>query len=259
MKRHDFLRILPIAMALCLGFCNLISAEAPADRKIKVAVVYSATSPQLRADTEGQIRRQLGPDVEMLIYQVPDVLQETLDAGHVTTGAAARLFTVYMKAIEDGADAILSVCSTVGDAAHSMKGAAEYLGVPILIINEDMCREAVRQGKRIAIMATLQSSINPTKNIITRVARELGRHDVEIVEVLVEGGYGLEPEKFRTLMETKAKEIDDQVDVIIFSQGSMAYCERHVADVTGKPVLSNPYFGAQSLKNALIAKGLISE
>ena len=40
-------------------------------------------------------------------------------------------------------------------------------------------------------MATLPTTLNPTKNTILRVARELNRQ-VELVDALVDGGFGLD-------------------------------------------------------------------
>ena len=51
--------------------------------------------------------------------------------------------------------------------------------------------------------------------------------------------------------------IADKVDVIVFAQGSMAYCEQYIADKFGKVVLSSPRFGAAELKKALEKKGTI--
>ena len=193
--------------------------------------------------------------VEILNYEIPSVFEEIKSTGYVTATPAARLIATYMKAVEEGADAILSICSTVGDVAYSMQETAKYLGVPIVIVNEEMCREAVRKGEKIVIMATFQTSINPTRNIISRVAREMGKH-VEIRDILVEGGFGLDQDKFRSLMAAKAKEAIGWADVIVFSQGSMAYCDEYIANLYKIPVLSNPRFGAKALKMALIDKGL---
>ena len=65
-------------------------------------------------------------------------------------------------------------------------------------VDEEMCREAVRQGKRIGVMATLPTTLNPTKNTILRVAREMNRQ-VELVDALVDGGFGLDQEQFKAL------------------------------------------------------------
>ena len=51
--------------------------------------------------------------------------------------------------------------------------------------------------------------------------------------------------------------IADKVDVILFAQGSMAYCEEYIHEKYGKVVLSSPRFGAAALKGALVKKGLL--
>ena len=114
----------------------------------------------------------------------------------------------------------------------------------------------MRQGKRIGVMATLPTTLNPTKNTILRVAREMNRQ-VELVDALVDGGFGLDQEQFKDLMSEYAGTIADKVDVILFAQGSMAYCEEYIHEKYGKAVLSSPRFGAAALKDALVKKGLM--
>ena len=60
-------------------------------------------------------------------------------------------------------------------------------------------------------------------------------------------------------MTEMAGTIADKVDVIVFAQGSMAYCEQYIADKFGKVVLSSPRFGAAELKKALEKKGTIKK
>lgn len=49
-----------------------------------------------------------------------------------------------MKAAEEGVDAMLNLCSSVGEVADSVQDVAKYIGVPIVRVDEEMCREAVR-------------------------------------------------------------------------------------------------------------------
>lgn len=44
--------------------------------------------------------------------------------------------------------------------------------------------EAVKKGARIGVMATLSTTLTPTKNTIMQVAREMNKH-VELVDVLM--------------------------------------------------------------------------
>ena len=119
-----------------------------------------------------------------------------------------------------------------------------------------MCREAVRKGQRIGVMATLPTTLEPTKGTILRMARECNKH-VELVDCLVDGAFGLDQDQFKARMTEMAGTIADKVDVIVFAQGSMAYCEQYIADKFGKVVLSSPRFGAAELRKALEKKGTI--
>ena len=218
---------------------------------MKVALVYTSTTPELI-----EVGDVLPRETEVASYQDPSILAEVRDAGYVTAPPAARLVGMYMTAVSEGADAILNLCSSVGEVADAAQDIARYTGIPIVRVDEEMCREAVRQGKRIGVMATLPTTLNPTKNTILRVAREMNRQ-VELVDALVDGGFGLDQEQFKALMSEYAGTIADKVDVILFAQGSMAYCEEYIHEKYGKVVLSSPRFGAAALKDALVKKGLM--
>ena len=211
---------------------------------------------QLIELVEKEVGDVLPRETEVASYQDPSILAEVRDAGYVTAPPAARLVGMYMTAVSEGADAILNLCSSVGEVADAAQDIARYTGIPIVRVDEEMCREAVRQGKRIGVMATLPTTLNPTKNTILRVAREMNRQ-VELVDALVDGGFGLDQEQFKALMSEYAGTIADKVDVILFAQGSMAYCEEYIHEKYGKVVLSSPRFGAAALKDALVKKGLM--
>jgi Asp/Glu/hydantoin racemase len=163
---------------------------------------------------------------------------------------------LYVDAINAGADAVLNCCSSVGEAADSVQDMARFTGIPIVRIDEAMCRAAVIAGRRIGVMATLSSTLEPTKNTVLRVAREMNKR-VELVDAMLEGAFGLSQDEFKSRLLAKAGEIQDKVDVLLLAQGSMAYCERVIAEATGKPVFSSPRFGAAAVREALSNKGLI--
>ena len=163
---------------------------------MKVGLIYTSTTPELIADVEREVKKQLGEDVEMFSLQDPSILADVRAAGYVTAAPAARLIGMYMKAVEEGVDAMLNLCSSVGEVADCAQDAAKYLGVPIVRVDEEMCREAVRLGKRVGVMATLPTTLTPTKNTVARVAREMGAH-VELVDCLVDGAFGLDQEQLK--------------------------------------------------------------
>ena len=163
---------------------------------------------------------------------------------------------MFMESVEENVDGILNICSSVGEVADACQDLARYTGVPIVRIDEEMCREAVRMGSRIAVLATLPTTLAPTKNTVLRVARELGRH-VTLVDGLIDGAFGLDQDRFRALLLEKALEMKGRADVILLAQGSMAYVEEYLTENTGIPTLSSPRFGAVELKKALARKGLL--
>lgn len=223
---------------------------------MKAALVYTSTTPELIELVEREVKKNIGEDAEIISLQNPGILAAVRDAGYVTAQAAAELISMYMEAVKQGADAILNICSSVGEVADCVQTAASYIGVPIVRIDEEMCREAVRKGSRIAVLATLPTTLEPTKNTVLRVAREMGRK-VEMVDGLIDGAFGLDQDQFRKLLLAKAAEVKDQADVILLAQGSMAYVEEDIYRELGILTLSSPRFGAAELRKALERKGVI--
>ncbi len=222
---------------------------------MKAGIIYTSTTPELIELVNREVRKNLGEDAQIQSYEDPSILAEVREAGYVTSKAAARLVAMFMQAVIDGADAVLNCCSSVGEAADAAEDIGKYTGVPIVRIDEEMCREAVRLGKRIGVLATLPTTLEPTKNTIRRVAREMNRQ-VTLVDGLLEGAFGIDQEQFKQLLRKKTEEILEETDVILLCQGSMAYAEEYLHEVSGKPVVSSPQFGAQALRAAMLKKGL---
>lgn len=223
---------------------------------MKAGIVYTSTTPELIELVNREVKGQLGEGAELMNYEDPSILAEVREAGHVTAKAAARLVSMYMQATIDGADAILNCCSSVGEVADAAVTVGKYTGVPIVRIDEEMCREAVRLGHRIGVLATLKTTLEPTKNTIRRVAREMNRGAV-LVDGLIDGAFGIDQEQFRQMLLSKTEEIAGQVDVVLLAQGSMAYAEEYLHEKSGKPVVSSPRFGARALRAAMEQKGLL--
>ena len=170
---------------------------------MKIGLVYTSTTPELIDTVEHEVRQAVGEGAELISMSDSSIIAEIRETGYVTAGPAARLIGMYTQAALQGCDAVLNLCSSVGEVADSAQGIARFLGMPIVRIDEEMCREAVRLGETIAVMATLQTTLEPTKNTIRRVAREMGRH-VTLVDCLVEGAFGLNPEQFKVRMKESA-------------------------------------------------------
>ena len=73
---------------------------------MKVGLIYTSTTPELIELVEREVKKQLGEDVELYSLQDPSILADVREAGYVTTAPAARLISMYMKAAQEGCEAI---------------------------------------------------------------------------------------------------------------------------------------------------------
>ncbi|MBN1131956.1 MAG: hypothetical protein JXR52_05610 [Bacteroidales bacterium] len=191
------------------------------------------------------------PGVRLINIVDDSLIQDVIRDGEVKASVESRIRLYYRAAVDAGADVIFNTCSSVGEVAIA---ARKTLPVPLVKIDDAMARKAVKEYKKIGVMATLSTTLNPTIKLISRFAREMSA-DVTVTEGLVDGA-------FQSLMDgnlddhdqkvlNKAQEISSQVDVILLAQGSMARVENTIIARTGKPVLTSPLLGVLEVKSTL--------
>lgn len=225
---------------------------------LKVGVVYTGTTPQLIELVEKELKNAIPVEFEMVTFKDPTIIEEANKFGYVTTAAASRLVKLFLEAIDNEVDIILNACSSVGEVVDNIQPFASYLGVPIVRIDEYMCRQAAINGSRIGVLATLPTTMEPTKQKIKSTGREIGKNPV-LVDGLVNGAFGLDEEQFKAALLTKVNEIKSEVDVIVLAQGSMAYAENYLSKTADVEVLSSPRFGALAIANKLKIIGKLEE
>ena len=217
---------------------------------MKVAAVYTSTTPELIQMVNDQLKLQFASgDLTIMSYQDPSILQEARDNGHLTVGCARRLMDMYEQAVKDGAEILFNICSSVGDVAKLAKPLYELAGIKFVRIDEEMAFAAVRAASRIGIVATLPTTLRPTARLVQECADILGK-EIVIVDALAEGAFGLDQEQFKQMLINTGGKVKDQVDVLLFAQGSMAYAEEAVSTALQIPVFSSIRFGVAAVKVA---------
>ena len=103
---------------------------------MKIGLVYTSTTPELIALVEREVFAQLGEGAELFSQQDPTILADVRAAGYVPAAPAARLVGMYMKAVEANCDAVLNLCSSVGEVADSVQDLARFTGVPVVRVDE---------------------------------------------------------------------------------------------------------------------------
>lgn len=203
------------------------------------------TTPATIASLQDLIKEQLD-DAKVINILDDSILDDMRDGRNVEF--VRQRWISYAKVLEQlGVDAVLSACSTVGAFAEE---ADRLLKVKVCRIDEAMCELAVERGNVISIFATLQSTLEPTEDLIRRKAAARSKSPV-INTVLVEGAYAAlmndqKEEHDRRIREDVAK-YTAQSDVIVLAQASMASAIKH----PDEKILTSPRLGIEKLKKLL--------
>ena len=190
------------------------------------------------------------PDVRIVNIIDDSLLRDVLAAGGLTQEVTRRVCQYALAAEDGGADVILSQCSSVGEAIDL---ARKLVRIPILKIDEPMAEEAVKLGPRVAVAATLITTLNPTCRLIERTAHDMQK-PVQIRRVLAEGAFDLlaagDTAGHNARVMREIMSVRDEADVIVLAQGSMAVLLPELSSL-GLPVLTSPRLGMLRVKKVL--------
>lgn len=217
-------------------------------KKRKVVAIYTglALAEPLRA-----VFQELLPEVKLVNIVDDSLIGEVIQAGQVPAGVARRLVQYFHHGEELEADVILNTCSSVGEAADA---ARSMIATPLVKIDDAMAAKAAIEYGRIAVLATLPTTLEPTMRLIRRKAEEAGK-EIELVSGLAEGAFealsGGRPEEHDRLLLETARRVAESAEVLVLAQGSMARMESRIREETGKPVLSSPRLGVEAVKAVL--------
>ncbi len=161
----------------------------------------------------------------------------------------ARRLVQHVAAAEDaGASLILVTCSSIGRAVET---AADLSSVPVLRVDRPMAEAAVAIGRRIGVIATLRTTLEPTAELIARCAAEAGR-EIELIPRLCDGAFealmGGNAARHDELVLAVLEQLSAQVDVIALAQASMARVVATIpADRKRVPILASPPLAIERL------------
>lgn len=162
------------------------------------------------------------PNVEVFNIADDSLVKGIREAGSLTATIARRVANYLESAELAGADYIMVTCSSIGPAVEA---GAKLMGVPVLRVDQPMADKAVATGKKIGVIATLSTTLEPTANLILRRAVAAGTK-IELTSKLVEGAFEALMAGDGATHDDKVaaalKELSQQVDVIVLAQASMA-------------------------------------
>ncbi len=195
-----------------------------------------------------RLANELLPGVEQEHVVDESLLRDAIAHDRLTPEISSRLADHIRDAEASGTDAILVTCSSVGFAAEQ---AARSASVPVLRVDEPMVVEAIRAGRRIGVLATLSSTLQPTVELVQRLAEREGR-SVEVVPRVVGGAFDAlragDVERHDALVREGFDALQDDVDVVLLAQASMARVVDSLPESARRVrVLSSPRLGVERL------------
>ncbi len=143
-----------------------------------------------------------------------------------------------------GCGVVVCTCSTVSGEAERL---ASHLAVPFIRIDRPLAEVAVSIGRRIAVVAAVESTVAPTSSLLHEVARdenvELGLSFVRCLDAWSHFERG-DTHAYLQSIARHVTDFPDAVDVFVLAQASMAGATKY-CNVT-VPVLSSPALAVEA-------------
>lgn len=169
------------------------------------------------------------------------LIKDTIREGGLRKVTMRRLLMLLESANLSGADMAMVTCSSIGAGVAI---AQQLFDFPVIRVDEAMAEEAVRIGKRIGVVATLRTTLEPTIALLQEKAAETGQH-IEIVASLCDGAFdavlaGDTATHDRIVSDALFKDMQG-VDVTVLAQASMSRVVKSLPpNALTMPVLSSP-------------------
>ncbi len=204
-----------------------------------VSVVHTSFVP---VDSIESLFEQFAPEIVVRHIVDDSLLPEVLANAGVTPAVESRLIAYFQAAEASGCDLIFSSCSSVGEVVDV---AAQQVSKPIIKIDSRMCERACETGGRVGLVATLATTIGPTRRLLEATARAMSK-SVEVEDCLVAGAFDRlssgDSEGHDHMLIEAIHELAERVDVVVCAQGSMASVQSRLGPMK-TPVLTSPRLG----------------
>jgi Asp/Glu/hydantoin racemase len=230
------------------------------ETEVEQTLALIHTSPTL-TPMFGELCSRYLPETSIFHMVDESLIGDTIREGRLRRVTMRRLLTMIESAAAAGADAVMVTCSSIGPG---VKVAQQLFDIPVIRVDEAMAEEAVRMGRRIGVMATLRTTLEPTIALLREKAAEAGV-EIEIVDSLADGAFdavltGDTATHDRVLSRALRDEMQG-VDVIVLAQASMARVVKAMPKGSLQaPVLSSPELAVQRARAILTeVSGAMSE
>ncbi|MFP8577761.1 aspartate/glutamate racemase family protein [Klebsiella pasteurii] len=211
-------------------------------KKIAMLHTSSATLAMMQ-----QLIADIMPEVEVMHLVEESMIKQVMKAGGVTPNIAARIADYVHIAEKADCDIFITACSSIGTAVEQ----CQFL-TPLQLarIDSAMVKEAIEKGERIAVLATVATTLKPTLDYVQRKIQESGKPRA-VTPILMEEAFHAmlagEMDTHDRIVADGLKTAFSQADVVMLAQASMARVLQQLP-TPPVPVLTSPESGIRWLK-----------
>ncbi|MDS7870992.1 aspartate/glutamate racemase family protein [Klebsiella pasteurii] len=211
-------------------------------KKIAMLHTSSATLAMMQ-----QLIADIMPEVEVMHLVEESMIKQVMKAGGVTPNIAARIADYVHIAEKADCDIFITACSSIGTAVEQ----CQFL-TPLQLarIDSAMVKEAIEKGERIAVLATVATTLKPTLDYVQRKIQESGKPRAVTPILMEEAFHALlagEMDTHDRIVADGLKTAFSQADVVMLAQASMARVLQQLP-TPPVPVLTSPESGIRWLK-----------
>lgn len=214
----------------------------------KIAIIH--TTP-VTVKSLGELVTKKIPNSEIINFVDDSILPQLGENKGDISLVRDRLVQYAIYAEQVGADIILNACSSVGEVVAKMR---ERVKIPIVRIDEAMAEKAIKNGNKIGVVATLSTTLTPTMNLLKSISEKLDK-PVELQSLLAQEAYELllagDKEGHDRNLAESLVEIQEEVDLVVLAQASMASVVSTLNSEKQKYFLSSPELGVEKVRQTL--------
>jgi hypothetical protein len=176
-----------------------------------------------------------------VIHLVKEELLARAQRDGLTQSIRQDTQALLAELVNKGADVVVCTCSSIGSVAE------EYLNDTAIFqrIDRAMADLAVSTGTNLLILAAVDSTLAPTKQLVEQSAQMLGK-SISISTLKVDNAWQYfesgDLSHYHQMIAAQIKHQAHNYDVIVLAQASMAGATQYCASVE-TPILSSPELG----------------
>ncbi|ADQ14124.1 aspartate/glutamate racemase family protein [Halanaerobium hydrogeniformans] len=217
----------------------------------KIALIH--TTPVTVESLKNLIKAG-APDLKIINIVDDSILPELIDNEADLSLVEKRVKYYINTAVKQGADLVMSACSSIGEIFEEENRKYE---IPIMRIDSAMAEKAVAKARKIGVAATLATTLKPSTKLLKNKAAEINK-DIVIRKVLADKAYQKlmagDQKAHDQLLAEKLKELAAEVEIVVLAQASMARAVKVLPAELKDKFLTSPELGIEKALKILEKK-----